>query len=344
MRMPNWLKLLLVVAAVSVSGCASRHDAGPLVVTGRLADRDLGSGTAESPIELRPEQVTKLSVDLTNTTAYPVTVGHVRLEGELLDLIFLTYDTGVHTTIAPGQTKTVAFDIDFFDLRGQAHGLLRGKVGLYSTDREPLGAIPIVIDGRGGPWATTVTFNLVLLAVAVASFGWNLYRLGQRLLPSHRFARGLRFLHSGAAAGLTVSAASSTLRIWPLGTTGWVSITVLMALFAFGLGYLGPGSDDVAEAPVARQGHNPPDGGAASPVDVIDLVAADRSVPAPPVAPVPVPVPVEVEVGPTIVPLDDGPAGLLSGTVAVPGGPVVVPATGPELTVRLEGEPTSPGA
>lgn len=343
MRMPNWLKLLLVVAAVSVSGCASRHDAGPLVVTGRLADRDLGSGTADSPIELRPEQVTTLRVDLTNTTAYPVTVGHVRLEGELLDLIFLTYDTGVHTTIAPGQKKTVAFDIDFFDLTGQAHGLLRGKVSLYSDEREPLGAIPIVVDGRGGPWATTVTFNLVLLAVAVASFGWNLYRLGQRRLPPHRFARGLRFLHSGAAAGLTVSAASSTLRIWPLGTTGWVSITVLMALFAFAMGYLGPGSDDVAEAvPGARPGHNPPDGGAAAGVDVIDLVAADRPVPASPVAPPPAPVPADV--GPTIVPRADGSARVPSGPVLVTEGPVVVPATGPEPVVRLEGEPTTPGS
>lgn len=318
MRVSIWLKLLLVVAALSVSGCASRHEAGPLEITGDLANRKLTSGTTESPIELRPDQVTTLTLELTNTTAYPVTVGHVRLEGELLDLIFLTYDTGVHTEIGPGQTKAVGFDIDFFDLRGQAHGLLRGKVSLYGDDREPLGAIPVVLDGRGGPWATMVTFNLVLLAVAVASFGWNLYRLGQRRLPQHRFARGLRFLHSGAAAGLTVSAASSTLRIWPLATTGWVSITVLMALFAFAMGYLGPGSDDV-EGPATGGGHQPGDG------TVIDLVATGTPVPAQAVPPAPALSQVPVQV---LVPADMG--------------PVVVPATGPEPSVRLEGETTPP--
>ncbi|MEZ5409359.1 MAG: hypothetical protein R2761_15125 [Acidimicrobiales bacterium] len=319
---------MLVVAAVSVSGCASRHESGPLQVTGRLGDRKLASASADSPIELRPDQVTTLELTLTNVGDEPVTVGHVRLEGELLDLIFLTYDTGVHTSIAPGQEKLVRFDIDFFDLNGQAHGLLRGKVSLYGDDREPLGAVPVVLDGRGGPWATMVTFNLVLLAVAVASFGWNLYRLGQRLLPAHRFARGLRFLHSGAAAGLTVSAASSTLRIWPLGTTGWVSITVVMALFAFAIGYLGPGSDEAdAGAPA---GHQPHDG------EVIDLVSGSVAPPARPVAPAAVPAPdfVPADVGPTIVPRPEGPA-------LLPAGPVIVPAAGPEPSVRLEGEPAA---
>lgn len=332
MRMPIWLKLLLVVAALSASGCASRHEAGPLEVTGELANRKLTSGTTESPIELRPDQVTRLSLELTNTSADPVTVGHVRLEGELLDLIFLTYDTGVHAEIGPGQTRTVGFYIDFFDLEGQAHGLLRGKVSLYGDDREPLGAIPVVLDGRGGPWATMVTFNLVLLAVAAASFGWNLYRLGQRKLPSHRFARGLRFLHSGAAAGLTVSAASSTLRIWPLGTIGWASITVLMALFAFALGYLGPGSDDADTTDDAAAGTPGRDAGQEA---VIDLAAGGppAAAPAPPLAPVLV----MADVGPTVLPGPDGP-------VLLPSGPVVVPATGPEPSVRLEGESTPPSS
>jgi len=326
----------LVVAAIAVSGCASRHESGPLGITGELADRTLTSGTTGSPIELRPEQVTKLRLELTNNSAEPVTVGHVRIEGELLDLIFLTYDTGVHATIAPGQSTTVAFPIDFFDLHGQAHGLLRGKVSLYGDDREPLGAIPVVLDGRGGPWATMVTFNLVLAAVAVASFGWNLYRLGQRRLPSHRFARGLRFLHSGAAAGLTVSAASSTLRIWPLGTTGWVSITVLMALFAFAMGYLGPGSDDVDTHAVPHDGTRPDDGEVID-GEVIDLAAGDASLPIPAPVPALAGIPATADLGPTILPLPDGPA-------MSPAGVVIVPAVGPEPSVRLEGEPTPPGA
>jgi hypothetical protein len=238
-----FIKLVLVVALLANSGCARASDADVLSLTGSLAGRDLASASPEQPIPLRHGELTELRLDVTNTSSEPVAVAHVRIEGELLDLIFLTYDTGIHEVIAPGESRVISFPIDFFDLRGQAHGFLRGRLRLYDDDRRALASNELVIDGRGSPWATMATFNLVLAAVAGASFAWNLYRLAQRRLPANRFARGLRFLHSGVATGLALSAASSTLRIWPLSTFGWIAITTVMALFAFMLGYLSPGHD-----------------------------------------------------------------------------------------------------
>ncbi|MEM9614559.1 MAG: hypothetical protein AAF962_23980 [Actinomycetota bacterium] len=226
-----------------VAGC-SGVDGDTLEVTATLAGRDIAGGSALDPIELRHEEITELQLDLANVGAEPVTVAHVRLEGRMLDFIFLSYDTGINETLQPGETRRVAFELDFFDLDGQAHGLLRSDLRLYGPDREPLGQVPFVIDGRGSPLATMAVFNIVLGVVAVASLGWNLLRLAQRQLPAHRFARGVRFVHSGAALGLAVSAAFSTLRIWPLTTLTWVVITALAALVGFAIGYASPGADD----------------------------------------------------------------------------------------------------
>ncbi len=238
-----WLVVALVAGMLLMAGC-SGSDGDTLEVTATLAGRDVAGGSAFDPIELHHEEITQLELELANVGTEPVTVAHVRLEGQMLDFIFLSYDTGISETLQPGERRRVAFSIDFFDLEGQAHGLLRSDLRLYGPDREPLGQIPFVIDGRGSPLATMATFNIVLALVAVASLGWNLLRLAQRQLPAHRFARGVRFVHSGAAVGLAVSAAFSTLRIWPLTTLTWVVITALAALVGFAIGYASPGADD----------------------------------------------------------------------------------------------------
>jgi hypothetical protein len=265
-----WRIMSLIVVAIVASGCSTNADKSVVEFDGNLAQQPISGATPAHPIPLHHEEVTELSLDVTNTSDRPVTIAHVRLEGELLDLIFLTYDTGLHETLQPGEQRVLTFPIDFFDLKGQVHGLLRAQIGLYDPDRTPLATRSLVVDGRGGPWATMSTFNLVLLAFALASFGWNLYRLAQRRLPRNRFARGLRFLHSGTAAGLTLSAACSTLRIWPLSSTQWIMGTVVASLAGFAVGYLSPDSD--------------PDGSHLV-IDLSDQVSEDRRASQGPAAP-----------------------------------------------------------
>ncbi len=225
-------------------GCAGTSDQGQVEFSATLAGRDVDGSSPFDPIELNHEEVTELTLDITNVSDGPVTVAHVRLEGQLLDLIFLSYDTGVRETLAPGERRTIAFALDFFDLEGQAHGLLRSELRLFGPDREPLGRTSLVVDGRGSPTATMAVFTMVLVVVAVASLAWNLLRLAQRRLPVNRFVRGLRFVHSGVAVGLALSASASVLRIWPLATVGWLALTVVAGAVAFFLGYGAPGTED----------------------------------------------------------------------------------------------------
>lgn len=241
----SWYILLVVVGGFVPLSCASAAHGDVLEFDGTLAGQPVGESSPTNPIELHHQQITELSLTMTNVGLEPVTVAHVRLEGELLDLIFLTYDTGVSETLNAGDQRTISFPIDFFDLEGQAHGLLQGRIELFDADRTSLGGRDLVIDGRGSPFATTSVFNLVLLGAAAIGLGWNLYRLSERKLPANEFVRGLRFVPGGVAAGMALSVACSTLRIWPLPTMVWLLITIVAGMGSFALGYFSPGSDDL---------------------------------------------------------------------------------------------------
>jgi hypothetical protein len=244
--MANVLKVVafLTASGVMVGGCALGSDGDRLSMEASLAGVEVETSGPRHPIVLHHEEITELTLTIANRSPDPVEVAHVRLEGEMLGLIFLTYDTGIDETIAPGEKRIISFPIDFFDLRGQAHGLLRGRLRLFDADRRPLAAQELVVDGRGSPLATMAVFNLVLLGAAVASFLWNLYHLARRTLPAHRFVRALRFATTGTGFGLGIAAAFSTLRIWPLGAVTWVPLVAAFALGGLVVGYVSPGGRD----------------------------------------------------------------------------------------------------
>ncbi|MGF1596615.1 MAG: hypothetical protein ACFCVK_06740 [Acidimicrobiales bacterium] len=276
--------MLFIVGTVSLASCATGNDGAVVDLEATLAGRDVGSSSATDPIALHHEEVTELAVVVTNISDGPVTVAHVRLEGELLDMIFLTYDTGVGETIQPGEQRGLAFPIDFFDLEGQAHGLLRGHVQLFDEQRRPLGGVPVVIDGRGSPFATTAVFNLVLFGAAALGFAWNLKALALRRLPDDATMRGLRFMPGAAAAGLAVSVACSTFRVWPLPTMVWLPLTLVAVAGGFVLGYVSPGSDPPVTIPPPQPVihlESAPDGGFRAVRLVPATVVAESGAPAP---------------------------------------------------------------
>lgn len=242
--------LSLVVVALLATGCGERAEGDALTFEALLAGQPVGDSSPTNPIALRHEEITDLTLLITNTSDRPVTMAHVRLEGSMLGLIFLTYDTGINEAILPGEERVIRFPIDFFDLDGQAHGLLRGQIRIFDADRVALGSTEVFLDGRGSPTATMSMFTLVLAAFAAASLAWNLYRLSLRKLPAERLLRGLRFVHTGIAIGLTLSAASSSLRIWPLPAPVWILVTLVCAAGGFVVGSFSPGSDDGLQFPV----------------------------------------------------------------------------------------------
>ena len=239
----HWLYMIMLVCAIGSVSCSGDSGREVLRFEAELGGQSVAMSSPTNPVELHHQQITMLTIDVINVSDEPATIAHVRLEGQLLDLIFLTYDTGIHETVQPGEHRLITFPLDFFDLKGQTHGLLRSRLTLFDAERTALGHQDLVIDGRGSPFATTSVFNAVLAAVTLASLGWNLFRLSQRRLPVNRFARGLRFVHTGIGAGLTIAAACSTLRIWPLSTISWMLVTIGAALIGFGAGYLSPGSE-----------------------------------------------------------------------------------------------------
>ncbi len=239
------LAALCLVLALAATGCA-QGAGGEVVEFDAVLD---GSSLADSkpgdPIELTSDEPAELELTMQNVSDDALTVRYVRFEGQVLDMIFLTYDPAVSIDLAPGETESVGpILLDFYDLGGQASGYLRGNVSLYDGDRQQLGSQPMFLDASGDGFSTLSLFNLLLLLATVTGAGWNLLRLAQRKLPPNRMVRALRFLVVGAGAGLTLAVAFSTLRIWPLSTLMWVLFTAIGAVIGYVIGFILPGADN----------------------------------------------------------------------------------------------------
>lgn len=227
------------------AGCAQGAGGDSVAFQATLNGTDISTTSPGDPITLRDDEPAELQLTLENVSDEPVTVRYVRFEGEVLDMIFLTYDTAVSLEVDPGESVQVpTVLLDFYDLGGQASGYLRGHVQLYDGDRETLGSQEVFLDASGDGFSTMSLFNLLLLLATVAGAAWNFLRLSQRRLPANRMIRALRFLAIGAGAGLTLAVAFSTLRIWPLSTLMWVLFTVVGAIIGYLIGFVLPGADD----------------------------------------------------------------------------------------------------
>lgn len=239
------LVALCVLFTLALTGCAQGGGGDAVEFQAILNGTDLADSKPGDPIELNDDEPAELELTITNVGDEDVTVRYVRFEGQVLDMIFLTYDTAVSIDIAPGATESVPpVLLDFYDLGGQASGYLRGHVSLYDGDREQLGSEQAFLDANGDGFSTLSLFNLLLLLATIGGAAWNLLRLSQRKLPPNRMVRAMRFLVVGAGAGLTLAVAFSTLRIWPLGTTMWVLFTAVGGVIGYAVGFILPGADD----------------------------------------------------------------------------------------------------
>lgn len=238
----------IVLIALLLGGCAQGGGGDAVEFTAAVNGVDVSTSEPSDPIELSGAEPAELDLTVENVAGEPVTVRYIRFEGQVLDMIFLTYDTAVRIDLEPGERRDVpTVVLDFFDLGGQASGYLRGHVQLYDEERGLLGTEQMFLDAKGDALSTLGLFNLLLLFATAAGLGWNLYRLAQRRLPPNRFVRAVRFLAVGVGAGLTLSVAFSTLRIWPLGTVAWVLFAVIGGIAGYAAGFLLPGADELVD-------------------------------------------------------------------------------------------------
>jgi len=236
---------LCIALALFATGCAQGAGGEAVDFEATLNGSALAQSEPGDPITLSGSEPAQLELTMQNVSDEDITVRYVRFEGEVLDMIFLTYDTAVSVDLAPGESRTLPpVLLDFYDLGGQANGYLRGHVQIYDAERETLGSEEVFLDASGEGFSTLALFNVLLLAATLAGAAWNLLRLSQRRLPSNRLVRALRFLAVGAGAGLTLAVAFSTLRIWPLDTLAWVIFTAVGAVIGYAIGFVLPGSDD----------------------------------------------------------------------------------------------------
>lgn len=235
----------LCLLLLAVTGCAQGGGGEVLEFDAVLNGTNVADSEPGDPIKLEGTEPAQLELSMRNVSDSIAQVRYVRFEGEVLDMIFLTYDTAVSIELAPGDSETLPpVLLDFYDLGGQASGYLRGHVSLYDADRVKLGSEEVFLDASGDGFSTLSLFNVLLLVATGAGIGWNLLRLSQRKLPSNRMVRALRFLAVGAGAGLTLAVAFSTLRIWPLDTLMWVLFTAVGAIIGYVIGFILPGADD----------------------------------------------------------------------------------------------------
>jgi len=247
-RRRAFVGVFLALWVLLLAGCGQGDSSELVDFTATLNDVDLSESAPNDPVRLSDTETATLQLDLTNVSDQEVTVRFIQFEGQVIDMVFLTYDTGVRFNVAPGESVSVPpIQLDFFDLGGQASGFLRGNVHLFNPERDLIGTQEVFLEADADGFSTLTLFNLLLLVVTVAGLAWNLLRMAQRRLPSNRFVRAMRFLAVGAAAGLTIAVAFSTLRIWPLDTFGWVLFTAVGAAIGYVVGFVLPGGDDLVD-------------------------------------------------------------------------------------------------
>ena len=239
------LRTILGLALFVFLAASCGSDSSNVVeLEGTLDGQSIGEATPSNPIALRPFQESDLIVDITNTSNAPVTVEHLRIEGEMLDLTFMAYDAGIDFSIEPGETRQYQVPVDFFDLDRQAHGYLRTSLKAYDGDRTELGSTGFAVDVRGRPFSLMGTFAGLLALMTAASIGMALWAASRRKLPANRLVRAFRFAVPGLGVGLLLTVAFSMLRIFPLPTTAWVPMVAIPTAIGFVLGYLSPAPDN----------------------------------------------------------------------------------------------------
>ena len=228
-----------------LTGCAQGSGGNAVDFDAVLNGVSVTDSSPGDPIKLTSDEPAQLELTLRNVSDTEQTVRYVRFEGQVIDMIFLTYDTAVSVELEPGESRALPpVLLDFYDLGGQANGYLRGHVQLYDAEREILGSQQAFLNASGSGFSTLALFNVLLLLGTVAGAAWNLVRLAQRRLPPNRFTRGVRFLAIGAGLGLTLAVAFSTLRIWPLDTVAWLFFAIVGAIAGYVVGFMLPGADD----------------------------------------------------------------------------------------------------
>jgi hypothetical protein len=162
------------------------------------------------------------------------------LIGRVLGLTFFNYSTGVELTVAPGDTKTVKYDLDLTDLERQATGLMDTQLVVRTASRDTLVKVDAVADIRGSLISVYGLLGLALLVLTVLAIINAVIVIVRQQGSPNRLRRGLLLLSPGIGIGLVLAFTASVARWWVPRTELWLLIAAITGAIAFALGYFSP--------------------------------------------------------------------------------------------------------
>jgi hypothetical protein len=230
------LPLLLLASATAA---AEPPRGATWVVT--VSGKDVTTATANSPLRLSSEQLTRLVLTVDNRSTQELRVRTIRLRGNVFGLTFFSYATRLDLVVLPGETAERRIDLDLEDLARQATGLIPAEVQLVDQDRAVLDRRPFVSHVDGSPISVYGVFGVAIAAITALLVVGLLLALSQRRLPGNRWRRGLQFLPVGLGLGLTATFTLSALSWLTPSPSRWVPLVVGLGVAALLVGYFLPG-------------------------------------------------------------------------------------------------------
>lgn len=248
----------LAVAPLAAAPAAAGTASGTLRWTAEIGRSDVATATSNAPVQLRPDDGTTVTLDVTNTGSAPVEVRAVRLQGQVIGLPFFSYRTRVNLVLQPGESGQRSFQLDLSDLGGQTTGLIPTRLVLLGPDQEVLDTRAFVVDVRGSMWSVYGLFGLMVAVLTALLVVGVAVAVARRRLPENRWQRAMRFLPAGLGLGFTVTFTLSATRVLSPSAELWVPLVLGCGALAFVLGYLSPGTEETtdpdAEAELRRRG------------------------------------------------------------------------------------------
>jgi len=247
LRRPAFAVVALVLAVVPASAAAAAPAKSTLTMTASIEKHDVRGSTDRHPVRVHPVRLAQIDITVHNGGSRAVDIDIVRLEGRVLGLTLMAFDTEVGMRVPARSTGQRHFLVDLTAANNQAMGLIPGSVRLLDTQHHLVIAEPLVYDVRGSPFSVYGLFGLGVAIVTAISFIGALLALAMGRLSPNRWWRATRFLTVGFGLGLVLVYTLSAARVWAprparSGAVLGVSVVVL-----FLLGYATPspaGADD----------------------------------------------------------------------------------------------------
>ena len=229
-----------VAILVSIGGAAPAVAAPPVGFHATIDDRDVTKISPNAPLRLPPDQTVIIAVDVTNNTGRELTVRSVNLNGKVMGLTFYAFETRVDLVVPAGATESRKFAVELVGLKGQADGLLPGRLDLLDPHRQVIVSASFASDVRGSLASVYGVFGVLVAIITALLLASALIRLAAGRLSVHRWSRGVRFGTGGLGLGLTLTFSLSAFRVVLPTANSWATILLISTALLFVLGYLTP--------------------------------------------------------------------------------------------------------